>query len=89
MTAAANAVYIPLSTVAAAAAAATPAALDTGFCHLIGSISSDVIGWLYKIVQSSFGLGEIHSLFDTSDFHIISLFNLPFFLFSLSFHYST
>ena len=31
------------------------AALDTGFCYLIGSITSDVIGWCYKTFQSSFG----------------------------------
>jgi hypothetical protein len=30
--------------------------MDTGFYHLIGSISSDVIGWWYKTFQSSFGL---------------------------------
>jgi hypothetical protein len=28
---------------------AAAAALDTGFCHLIGSISSDVIGWIRSI----------------------------------------
>jgi hypothetical protein len=28
---------------------------DTGFCHLISSISSDVNGWCYTTFQSSFG----------------------------------
>jgi hypothetical protein len=31
--------------------------MDTGFCHPIGSISSDVIGWWYKAYQSSFVVG--------------------------------
>jgi hypothetical protein len=35
--------------VATTPSAAAAAALDTGFCHLIGSISSDGIGWIRSI----------------------------------------
>jgi hypothetical protein len=44
---------------------------DTGFCHLIGSKSSDVIGWCYKTFQSSFEFENKRRSVNAFDIYIL------------------
>ena len=69
-------------------AMAAAAALDTGFCHLIGLISSDVIGWTRSIrfCQSKRPLCIYFSSVFFISFHFSAYFSS---VFSKSFHYST